>query len=149
MRPKFWKLSQGTTYFSFQEIIQSIEQKLVYVHKETSSKGNSEVTQAQAFVDCPVGDYFYLTHGNTGIYLLGQLSGPANIFSQKGEGWLDRPYRFIRASTNQEAYSGEIKWWTPNENSTFTAVPDSELRLFETLILKPYFDISLKKFGIN
>lgn len=149
MKPKFWKLSQGFTDFSFSELLTSIEQRLVYVHKDTAAKGQSEVTQGENFVSAAIGDYFYLTHGNAGgIYLLGQFTGPANYFSSYGDGWIDRPFRIISRAIKQDSYSGQNKWWTPNHNSTFVQVPESELGLFEELILQPYFDISLKKYGI-
>ena len=149
MKPKFWKLSQGTEQFSPQDMLNSIDQRLVYVHKNTKAKATSSTTQAQDFIDAPVGDYFYLTHGNAGIYLLGQFTGAANVFSARGHGWLDRPFRFIRASVSRDSYTGEHKWWSPNDNSTFTPVPDNELALFELNVLKPHFDIVLSDFGIQ
>lgn len=44
---------------------------------------------------------------------------------------------------------GDPKWWTPDHNSTFVMVPDEELRVFETAILKPYFDAKLAESGIE
>jgi hypothetical protein len=149
MKPNFWKLSQGTEHFTFNEILWSIEKRLAYVHKDSGAKGQSSRTQAQEFIDAPIGDYFYLTYGNSGIYLIGQLVGPANIFSEYGEGWIDRPFRLVFRSRNGDPYDGPMKWWTPNQNSTFTRVPLNELPLLEEYILKPFFDITLKKYGLN
>ncbi|MPX98028.1 hypothetical protein EHW61_15445 [Salinivibrio sp. VYel6] len=149
MKPKFWKLSQGTEEFGVNQIIESIEQRLVYVHKDTKAKAASSKSQAQQFIDAAIGDYFYLTHGNAGIYALGQFTGPANLFSSRGEGWLDRPFRFISASISKEKYKGEKKWWAPSDNSTFISVPDDELELFEKEILTPFFSIELSKFGVK
>ena len=149
MQIKFWKLSQGTEQFSYDEIIESIESHLVYIHKNTSGKGRSNTTQAEDFIQANIGDYFYLTHGNSGIYLLGQFTGPANIFSKHGHGWLDRPFRYIKSSVKKAKYTGEHKWWSPNDNSTFTPIPDSEIKLFEKEILMPFFDIKLTKFGVK
>jgi hypothetical protein len=149
MRPNFWKLSQGTEYFTFDEILWSIEKRLAYVNKDSGAMGQSSKTQAQEFIDAPIGDYFYLTYGCIGIYLIGQLIGPANVFSEYGEGWIDRPFRLVFRSIKKEAYDGPMKWWTPNENSTFTRVPPSELPLFEEYILKPYFDKTLKEYGLK
>lgn len=101
------------------------------------------------FMKAPIGDYFYLTHGNQGIYLLGQFSGPANIFSARGKGWADRPFRLIRLAERIRPYKGPKKWWTPNENSTFIRVPDHEIGLFEELILSPHFGMRLKDFWID
>jgi len=148
MIPRFWKLSQGASQFSSRDISSSLEQRLVYVHKDTRAKAGSARTQAEDFVEAAVGDYFYLTHGNRGIHALGQFSGPANLFSVHGDGWLDRPFRFIRASISTQSYSGPHKWWAPNDNSTFTKVPDDELGMFAQHILIPYFDLRLEEFGI-
>lgn len=38
------------------------------------------------------------------------------------------------------------KWWTPNDNSTFTKVNETDEKLFEELILQPYFALSLSRF---
>lgn len=141
--PSFWKMSHGSEDFSFEDLIYYISKNIVMISKNTKSKGGSAVTQAEKFVKAPIGDYFYLTHGNKGIYLLGQFTGPANFFGDS-EGWIERPYTLIRASKKSGNYQGEQKWWTPNHNSTFTEVPENELELFEYLILEPYFGLKLK-----
>ena len=148
MRPSFWKLSQGPKQFSYADIIESISRGLVYVHKDTGSKGGSSTSQAEDFINSPIGDYFYLTYGNQGMYLIGQFSGPANLFSKYGEGWLERPYKFIFPAITNQSYTGEHKWWSPQDNSTFTRVNDADLGLFEQEILKPHFNINLKDFGL-
>lgn len=149
MVPTFWKLSQGTEHFAFDEILWSIEKRLAYIHKDSGAKGKNLQTQVQDFIDAPIGDYFYLTYGNNGIYLLGQLVGPANFFSEYCKGWIDRPFRLVLRSTKRDPYDGPKKWWTPNERSTFTHVPPDELPLFEEYILKPFFNITLKKYGLK
>lgn len=148
MTPNFWKVSHGTEYFGAKDMITAMHEKLVYVHKDTPAKGKSSVPQGKAFVDAPVGDYFYLTNGNEGIYLLGQFVGPANVFTSREGGWLDRPYRLIQASRSWGYYDGPEKWWTPNHRSTFTQVPKNELTLFESQILDPYFGLELSDFNI-
>lgn len=147
MKPTFWKLSQGADYFTYEDMLQSIEDRLVYVHKDTPAKGQSSVSQGQAFIDAEIGDYFYLTHGNNGIYVLGQFTGPINFFSSWGNGWADRPFRVIARSKTRERYVGMQKWWAPNDNSTFIKVPVSELSIFEEEILIPFFDLNLKNYG--
>jgi len=147
MKPRFWKLSEGKD-FSYQEVLDSLMNGLVYVHKDTKPKGTSKKTQGEDFVEALIGDYFYLTHGNHGILLLGQFSGPANLFSSLGDGWLDRPFRLIRSSVSPKPYDGQAKWWAPNHNSTFSPVPDNELAMFESSILEPYFGIKLASFGV-
>ncbi len=149
MKPRFWKLSQGGDDIAYQDILDSITRGLVYVHKDTPPQGKSTETQGYLFATAPVGDYFYLTHGNEGVILLGQFSGPANLFSSWGGGWLDRPFRFIRPSVSHKKYDGIDKWWAPNHNSTFVEVPDDGLALFEEYILRPYFGIKLTEFGVQ
>src|SRR5262249_39529534 len=128
-KPAFWKLSQGKD-FNLSEVLDSVRVGLVYVHRDTRAKGGARKTQGEAFVDAEVGDYFYLTHGNHFVCLLGQFTGPPNFISTKGPGWADRSFRHIRSSRIVDSYTGPVKWWTPNENSTFVAVPDDELKLF-------------------
>lgn len=151
MKPVFWKLSHGFTHFTYPEFLESIEDKLAYIHKDTKAKGQSPTTQGHDFISAEIGNYFYLTYGNRGIYLLGQFVGPANIFSNYGDGWLDRSYRIIaRSKSNKDdIYAGPDKWWSPNHNSTFVKVPDNELMLFEEHILVQYFGIQLKEYGFK
>ena len=130
-------------------MLQSIEDRLVYMHKDTAAKGQTTKPQGQAFADAKIGDYFYLTHGNNGVYILGQFIGPINYFSKKGEGWSDRPFRIIFRSKTTEKYRGEHKWWTPNDHSTFIMVPESELEQFEKEILSPFFGLNLKEYGFE
>lgn len=147
MKPKFWKLSQGYGEFNFEDLLTSIEKRLVYVHRDTAAKGRTGTSQGENFINANIGDYFYLTHGNAGgIYLLGQFTGPANYFSYE-PGWIDRPFRIIARAMHQNPYVGPEKWWTPNHNSTFVQIPYDEMPLFEKTILQPYFDISLEEYG--
>jgi hypothetical protein len=142
-KPKFYKISHRTESFPPEEVSNSIQASLVYVHGSTKPKGKSLASQGDNFIAAEVGDYFYLTYGNSGIVLLGQFSGPANVFSTKGKGWLDRPYRIIRMAIPNKGYQGPKKWWAPSDNSTFIEVPQPELQEFEEHILKPFFSISL------
>ena len=149
MKPTFWKLSQGPEYFSHKEMLDSLTEELVYVHKDTKPMASSSHSQGSDFVEASIGDYFYLTNGNQKIYLIGQFMGPANFFSKKGDGWLDRPFRLIFTVVKDSWYEGEQKWWTPNFNSTFTKIPENELASFEELILTPFFDSKLNQFEIG
>ena len=147
MQIRFWKLSQGGDFLG-QDTLQSIEQRLVYVHSKTKAQGISSTTQGEDFINAQIGDYFYLTHGNKGVYIIGQFSGPPNFINSFGDGWADRPFRFIRAAVEVKPYIGPDKWWAPNHLSTFVRVPDHELQLFEESILVPHFGIRLAQFGI-
>ena len=149
MLPRFWKLSQGTGFFELKDLFTAIDKKLVYLHRSTRAMAGGNRSQAADFVEAAIGDYFYLTHGNSGVYLLGQFTGPANLFSEMEEGWLDRPFRLIKLANTAATYDTEVrKWWTPNFNSSFVTVPQSELRLFEQVILRPFFNIVLSDFGV-
>ena len=110
MRPKFWKVSHGASIFSYDAVLDALNERLVYVHKDTRAKAASQHTQAEDFIAAPLGDYFYITHGNKGIYVLGQFSGAANVLSKMGDGWLDRPYRPIKSAISRDTYNGPHKW---------------------------------------
>ncbi len=149
LKPTFWKLSHGIANgagFTFEDMLSSIDEKLVYVHRQTGAKVGRTTTQAEDFVNANIGDYFYLTHGNSGIYLLGQFTGPVNYFTKFEDDWMERPFKLIRKAVNIHPYEGQPKWWAPNHNSTFIQIPEVEEELFEELILKPYFDLSLEQF---
>jgi 5-methylcytosine-specific restriction protein B len=157
MKPVFWKLSMGpgSTGGDFKhvlDVLDWIRQGVVLVHKDTRAKGTSQATQGEQFVEADrLGEYFYLCHGNEepSIILLGQFTGPANLFSARRGGWAERPFRWIRTSILTKPYAGEPKWWAPNHNSTFVSVPDDELGMFETSILGPYFGMELADFRIE
>ncbi|MBW3600071.1 MAG: hypothetical protein KY475_22710 [Planctomycetes bacterium] len=157
MNPVFWKLSMGRgnasqDFRNLLEVLEWLRHGLVLVHKNTPAKGTSQKTQGELFVEAErTGNYFYLCHGNEepAVLLLGQLVGPANLFSDRGEGWADRRFRWIRTSKSTKRFRGKQKWWAPNHNSTFVVVPDNELGEFEAAILGPYFDLELADFRIS
>ena len=64
---------------------------------------------------------------------------------------MDRPFRLIKSAKDGTWYSDEHKWWAPNDNSTFTKVPNNkaEFKLFEEKILIPVFGIKLADFGVG
>jgi len=157
MNPVFWKLSMGPgssgeDFKNLLVVLDWIRQGVVLVHKDTRAKGTSKTTQGTRFMEPDrLGEYFYLCHGNEepAVLLLGQFSGPTNVFSARGEGWADRPFRWIKTSASTKRYKGEQKRWAPNDNSTFSMVPEGELAMFESAILQPYFEMDLADFGIE
>jgi hypothetical protein len=152
MKPRFWKLSMGKDFRDVLEVLDWIRQGIVLVHKDTRAPGGSSVSQGVHFVQPErTGDYFYLCHGNQSpsIILLGQFSGPANVLSARGDGWTERPFRWIRTATIAKRFDGQQKWWTPDHNSTFIEVPESEVAIFEEAILQPYFDLHLSDFRVS
>jgi hypothetical protein len=153
MATGFWKLSMaGNDFKTILEVLDWIRQGVVLVHKDTLPKGISQVSQGEHFVESArLGDYFYLCHGNhePSVLLLGQFTGPLNLFCERGNGWAERPFRWLRTSVSTKVYAGSPRWWAPNHNSTFIRVPDEQLTEFEDEIMKPYFAIELKEFGIT
>ncbi|MCO6457102.1 MAG: hypothetical protein J5I93_17540 [Pirellulaceae bacterium] len=149
MVPSFWKLCQGPDQFSLADVQRSIHEQLAYVHKDAGPADKEEFRQGVHFVNAPIGDYFYLTHGLHGVYLLGQFTGPANVFSRKAGGWLDRPYRVIRFSDRGGNYDGDDGVWAPQETSGFIRIPERLLSHFESQILVPYFGITLMDFAVR
>lgn len=157
MYPIFWKLSMGPgssgeDFKNLLAVLDWIRQGVVLVHKNTRAKGTTKTTQGERFMEPERhGEYFYLCHGNEepAILLLGQFTGPANVFAARGEGWAERPFKWIRTSVSTKRYKGEQKRWAPNDNSTFIMVPENEREMFETAILQPFFGIELAAFGVE
>lgn len=131
-----WKLSHGLNDFSADERKHYLQADLGVMHGETA-KG-----QGKDFQEAPVGDLFYLCHGNDSLPLVGQfISAPEPC--AKGDGWLQRRYRVLMQSTKQGGYQGGQKGWTPNYRSTFKLVPPHDLPEFESTLLKPFFGTDL------
>lgn len=131
-----WKLSHGLNDFSADERKNYLQAELGVMHGETA-KG-----QGKDFQEAPVGNLFYLCHGNDSLSLVGQfISAPEPC--DKGDGWLQRRYRVLKQSVKHGSYQGSQKGWTPNYRSTFKRVPAHDLPEFESTLLKPYFGTDL------
>lgn len=131
-----WKLSHGLNDFSADERKHYLQADLGVMHGETA-KG-----QGKGFQEVPVGDLFYLCHGNDSLPLVGQfISAPEPC--DKGDGWLQRRYRVLKQNIKQGGYQGSQKGWTPNYRSTFKPVPPHDLPEFESTLLKPFFGTDL------
>lgn len=131
-----WKLSHGLNDFSADERKLYLQADLGVMHGETA-KG-----QGKDFQEAPVGDLFYLCHGNDSLPLVGQfISVPEPC--DKGDGWLQRRYRVLKRNIKQGGYQGSQKGWTPNYRSTFKPVPPHDLPEFESALLKPFFGTDL------
>lgn len=143
LAPHFWKISHGNDCITDTEAASFDKRRVVVVHKDTPAKGKSKVSQGEDFMGTmKKGDFFYLCRGNS-IRLLGRIdSDEVDENPEKQDGWCERSYTIIAESRDITAYTGNKKWWTPNENSTCISVSDDEIQLFEKYILKPYFDIT-------
>jgi hypothetical protein len=142
--PLVWKISHGIEFFSSQELSDLVSRNLITVHRDTKSKGVSKISQGMSFIhSMREGDYFYLCNGNQ-IKLLGKITeNDAIPNDRKEEGWFQRNYVLVNESIKSESYNGVSKWWTPNNNSTCIQVPETDYKLFEELILQPYFDLTV------
>ena len=146
LAPTFWKISHGNDCINEDEAIAFEKRKVIVVHKDTAAKGKSKVSQGEDFMaNMKKGDFFYLCRGNS-IRLLGRIdSDEVDENPEKQNGWCERSYTVIAESRDKAAYTGDKKWWTPNDNSTCIPVPTGENSQFDDLILKPYFDITTEE----
>ena len=131
-----WKLSHGLNDFSADERKSYLQAELGVMHGETAKN------QGENFQEAPVGDLFFLCHGNDSLPLVGQFTSMPEPCA-KGDGWLQRRYRVLKPGIKQGSYQGGQKGWTPNYRSTFKQVPAHDLPEFETALLKPFFGTDL------
>ena len=143
-KPVIWKISHGTERTGISDEYKSIfaDRHVVVVNGETKPKAIAGVSQGKLFTDrIKQGDYFYLCYGNE-IKLLGQITSECAAENPElKNGWYEWGYQTIATAVNHEPYKGEKKWWTPNDNSTCIKVQNN--KLFEKLILQPYFHMSI------
>lgn len=131
-----WKLSHGLNDFSAEERKSYLQAELGVMHGETAKN------QGENFQEAPVGDLFFLCHGNDSMPLVGQFTSMPEP-CDKGDGWLQRRYRVLKPGIKQGGYQGGQKGWTPNYRSTFKQVPAHDLPEFEVSLLKPFFGTDL------
>ena len=148
-QPVIWKISHGKTGTGIpNELREPLKNRNVaVVHSTTSAKGVSNLSQGESFMkEIKCGDFFYLCYANE-IVLLGQFVDdqpkPNSEMKEKynSDGWYERKYVVIAESKDHTPYNSTNKWWTPNNNSTCIKVTDN--KLFESIILQPYFGLSL------
>ncbi len=139
-----WKLSHGSPTFTEAERQQLQREGIAAMFGETNAPGPGDEQkgkQGKNFATVPVGTLFFLCHGNS-PQLIGQFTSKAQPCA-KGEGWLQRSYRVVKAASRTERYENHKKGWSPQGNTTFWQVSEEDLPEFETTLLKPYFDIDL------
>ena len=150
-QPVIWKISHGNNRNGIPEYLrQKLEnRKVVVVHQGTSPLAMQKISQGQSYMqEIKKGDYFYLCYSSN-IILLGEFIEDIPkmnydmLNDYKDYDWYERPYRLIARSQNHNKYTGMKKIWTSNYNSTCVKVPQNENSLFEELILKPYFGLTL------
>lgn len=136
-----YKLSVGD--FSKKDFEISFLNRRVAVHRNTKSKGRTEVSQGEEFRRARNGSLFYLCHGNGvgAIKFIGKFTS-SKVF-ERNDGWLERDFEVVARALVSEPYKNESKWWTPNNNSTFVEIPKSEISLANELIFNKYFQLSV------
>ncbi|NLX91922.1 MAG: EVE domain-containing protein [Firmicutes bacterium] len=142
--PVIWKISHGTDFISDAEAKIFEDNRVIVVQKDIKATAASKMSQVDSFMlSMKKGDYFYLCYGNS-IRLLGQIKTDDVVPNpEKGNGWYQREYTVIAKSKDTSPYKNTQKLWTPNDNSTCIKVGEPDKPLFEDLILKPYFDMTL------
>jgi 5-methylcytosine-specific restriction protein B len=140
-----WKLSHGNPpNFTEAERRQYLEGHWAVMHRDTNAPGPGEQQkgkQGKDFAEAPIGALFYLCHGNS-PQLTGQFTSAA-MPCAKGDGWLQRSYRVLKAAQRTDRYTANSKGWSPQGNSTFWQVGAHDLPEFESTLLKPYFGADL------
>lgn len=146
--PALWKISHGAGSRGIPDAVKPIleHRHVVAVHGATKAKGISKKSQGQAFVEeIRQGDYFFLCYGNR-IQLLGKITTEqAAPNPEMGDGWLEHGYQVVATPLLEVPYTGQAKWWTPNDNSTCVQVGEEDFSLCEELILKPYFGVTVEQ----
>lgn len=130
-----WKVSHGDQPFTKTERQELLDKQLAVVHRDTGKD------QGKKFAEAPVGALFFLCHGNS-PQRIGQFTSDA-MPCDKGDGWLKRSYRVLKAAKRTDRYTANSKNWSPQGNSTFWQVGADDLPEFESSLLKPYFGTDL------
>lgn len=145
---KIWKLSHGKEHFNDSEVLFLRKNNLVSVHPNTPSKGISNIKQGVAFLNAEQFDLFYVCRSNDRVDLIGMFIDKRPLFStiDNHEEWVDREYVVIKEALNPTIYNKNLdKWWMPKHISTFIQIPQHQINEFETEILQPAFNSSIKE----
>lgn len=134
---KIWKISHGE--LNETENQKALEKQVVLVGWGDDNKQGRDFSRTMK-----IGDWFYLTlGGGSGIKLLGKIVSDVEN-SQIKDGWRERKYQLVCDALNSTPYPAEHKKkWEPTGQSTCFEVKKENFELFETRILKPYFDMHL------
>ena len=116
------------------------DKKYLTIHKNTK-KSQPEKFQKEL----KKGHYVYLKYNKKPKKLVQIVSDEltADPDSPLGDNWLLRRYVVIDDAKLDKPYEGVRRRWSPDYRSTIGQVKTKDCRLFEELILKPYFDSSL------
>lgn len=143
---KVYKLSHGADYFDVEKTQYCITNNLAVVHVDTNAKGRQNFSQFDLFKSAKVGDIFYVTHGNTGVLLIGQFvdNVVSNFnYNPNETGWRQRNYKLLHRSSEVSSYSGSRAWWSPNDPSTFTEIHLKDFSKANRELFIPHFKVEL------
>ncbi|GGO77656.1 hypothetical protein GCM10011348_07710 [Marinobacterium nitratireducens] len=133
---EIWKLSHGNPpNFTDAERQQYLDDHWAVMHRDTGKE------QGKKFAEASIGTLFFLCHGNS-PQRIGQFTSEA-MPCAKGDGWLQRSYRELKAAQRSDRYTANSKGWSPQGNSTFWKVGEHDLPEFESTLLKPFFGADL------
>lgn len=133
-----WKISYGTTHpFTEAEKILYMDNNEVIIHSQIKKGQVKNFTKWMK-----KGDIFYLCYGSD-IKLLGEIT--SDVVGPDENGWIKRKYEVIKNYNGDKTYDGIKKGWSPNYDSTVYEVATNDMKLFETYILKPYFDLDINE----
>ncbi len=139
-----YKVSMGPNAIQDDAFNYFTERNLLVVHGETKAKGTSSRSQGETFINkMNVGDYFYMCRGNNNMEIIGKITSDAvecELEEYGDDGWLQREYKIIAEPIRDDSYKGDRKWWTPNDNSTFIAIPKHEIDDANSKLFVPYFN---------
>lgn len=131
-----WKLSHGNPpNFTDAERQQYLDNRWAVMNRGTGKE------QGKKFAEASLGTLFFLCHGNS-LQRIGQFTSDA-MPCAKGDGWLQRSYRVLKAAKRTDRYTANSKYWSPQGNTTFWQVGADDLPEFESTLLKPYFGTDL------
>jgi hypothetical protein len=150
MNPAIWKVNHSLEDFSQQDLDDFEYKKRIVVNSTLKPIGTSPLSQGDNFIlAAKQGDYFYLCNDDK-VRLIGQFTtNKASKCLKMGNDWYQRDYIEIATIKANNTYTSIKKWWTPNISSNFIKVPDLDIALFQDLILKPYFDLSIEELFKN
>ena len=136
-----WKLSHGGKDFEKAEQQLYFDKKLAVMYSKTGQK------QGENFVNAPCGTLFILCHSNS-PQRIGQFTSRESPAPDCPDGWVQRSYRVFKDAVKTERYTESTKKWSPMSNSTFRRVGSDDLALFESTLLKPYFETDLAELAV-
>lgn len=142
---KIYKISMGSDHFSDEEFDTLLQEQKIVVNKDTKPLASSYTSQGDIFMnEMQIGDYFFVSRGNTRMGLIGKIATDAAPSTNEGwadSGWCERSFELVQPATNNSSYKGDSRWWTPNFNSTCYPVNENDLDFANMNLFEPHFSL--------